>query len=386
MNQTVIQNSSYLISRNGIYYYSRRVPADLHKRFNKDRVIIVLRTRSQDKALRSATTLSDRLERHWESLRLELFHSRELGLSLINHAQVEQVDASVSLDNALETYLRLKGTGRSKTFFQGAHRSIEYLKDAGGDKPINNMHPSDASVFRDHLFDKGMSSASVRRVFASVMSIINLAIREHGLNCTNVFAGAFIPDDAASAKRLPIPAEVIKSIQEECRAINDENRWLVALISDTGMRLSEAAGLHVNDFHLDEDIAYVDLTPHPWRPLKTKGSTRRIPLIGSSMWAATQVLNANSTYAFPRYVKREEVNANSASAAINKWLKPRVPEGCVIHSFRHSLRDRLRAVQCPSDMIDQIDGWSTAGVGQAYGLGYSLEKKWEWLILLEKKQ
>ena len=36
---------------------------------------------------------------------------------------------------------------------------------------------------------------------------------------------------------------------------------------------------------------------------------------------------------------------------------------CVTHSFRHSLRDRLRAVQCPSDMIDQIGGWSTAGVG-----------------------
>ena len=67
VNQTVIQNSSYLISRNGIYYYSRRVPADLHKRFNKDRVIISLRTRSQDKALRSAATLSDRLEQHWES-------------------------------------------------------------------------------------------------------------------------------------------------------------------------------------------------------------------------------------------------------------------------------------------------------------------------------
>ena len=137
-------------------------------------------------------------------------------------------------------------------------------------KPINDMHPSDASVFRDHLFDKGMSSASVRRVFASVKSIINLAIREHGLNCTNVFAGAFIPDDAASAKRLPIPVQVIKSIQEECRSINDENRWLVALISDTGMRLSEATGLHVNDIRLNEDIPYVDLKPHPWRPLKTK--------------------------------------------------------------------------------------------------------------------
>ena len=102
-------------------------------------------------------------------------------------------------------------------------------------------------------------------------------------------------------KGFQIPAGVIKSIQEECRAINDENRWLVALISDTGMLLSEAAGLHVNDIHLDEDIPYVDLKPYPWRPLKTKGSKRHIPLIGSSMWAAKQIVDADSAYAFPRY-------------------------------------------------------------------------------------
>ncbi|MDA0357981.1 MAG: hypothetical protein O3C14_02595, partial [Proteobacteria bacterium] len=35
--------------------------------------------------------------------------------------------------------------------------------------------------------------------------------------------------------------------------------------------------------------------------------------------------------------------------------------------FRHSLRDRLRAVECPSDIIDQIGGWQTAGVSQSYG-------------------
>ena len=383
MNQTVIQNCSYLISRNGIFYFSRRVPADLLKHFNKDRVIISLRTKSKDKALRSAATLSDRLERHWESLRLELFHSRELGLSLINHVQAEQVGASVSLGDALKTYLKLKGHGRGKTFFQGAQRSIEYLKDACANKLINDMHPSDASLFRDHLFERGMSSASVKRVFASVKSIINLAIREHGLLCSNVFAGAFIPDDAASAKRLPIPNEVIRSIQEECLTINDENRWLVALISDTGMRLSEAAGLHLSDFYLDEDIPYIDLKPQPWRSLKTKGSKRQIPLIGSSFWAAKKIAGANSTFAFPRYIKGDEVNANSASAAINKWLKPRVPEGCVIHSFRHSLRDRLRSVECPSDVVDAIGGWATSGIGQKYGSGYSLAIKNKWMKRIE---
>ena len=36
------------------------------------------------------------------------------------------------------------------------------------------------------------------------------------------------------------------------------------------------------------------------------------------------------------------------------------------------MRDRLRAVSCPSDMMDQIGGWTTVGVGQSYGEGYSL--------------
>ena len=38
------------------------------------------------------------------------------------------------------------------------------------------------------------------------------------------------------------------------------------------------------------------------------------------------------------------------------------------------MRDRLRAVECPSDMIDQIGGWSTKGVGQNYGDGYYFKK------------
>ena len=49
-----------------------------------------------------------------------------------------------------------------------------------------------------------------------------------------------------------------------------------------------------------------------------------------------------------------------------------MPKGCVIHSFRHPMRDRLRAVQCPSDMIDEKGGWTKAGVGQKYGEGYDL--------------
>ena len=67
----------------------------------------------------------------------------------------------------------------------------------------------------------------------------------------NPFASIFMPD-GDSKKRVSIPVETIREIQQSCYAIDDDMRWLVALISDTGMRLAEAAGLHMDDLHLDD--------------------------------------------------------------------------------------------------------------------------------------
>ena len=117
----MIQNSSYLICRNGIYYHSRRVPADLKKRFNKDRVIVSLRTRSRDKACRSSEALSDRLERYWESLRLEFFHSRELGLHIRSDIEKGTAISDFTIDDAVEHYLSQKDLGRQMAFFEIAN-------------------------------------------------------------------------------------------------------------------------------------------------------------------------------------------------------------------------------------------------------------------------
>ena len=43
-----------------------------------------------------------------------------------------------------------------------------------------------------------------------------------------------------------------------------------------------------------------------------------------------------------------------------------------MRSFNHSIGDRLRAVECPKDIIDQIGGWSFSDVGEHYGDGFSL--------------
>ena len=122
------------------------------------------------------------------------------------------------------------------------------------------------------------------------------------------------------------------------------------------MRLGEGVGLLKSDINLDCEIPHINLVPHPWRRLKTKGSERCIPLVGTSLWACKKVLehNNDSMYAFPRYTSSKECNTNSASAALNKWLKEKLLNDYVIHGFRHSFRDGLKAIECPLEIIDQL--------------------------------
>ena len=134
---------------------------------------------------------------------------------------------------------------------------------------------------------------------------------------------------------------------------------------------------------------HVIIQPHPWRRLKTASSSRKVPLVGMAYWSAKRILenNTDNLHAFSRYNKSDLSNANSASSGLNKWMRNYVDVGCSIHSFRHSMRDRLRAVDCPMDMIDQIGGWSTKSIGQKYGNGYNLKiiKKYLELIELESE-
>ena len=50
------------------------------------------------------------------------------------------------------------------------------------------------------------------------------------------------------------------------------------------------------------------------------------------------------------YVEQNVVQ--QSCGALNKWLQENFSKQYVIHGFRHSLRDRLRAVECPSDVVD----------------------------------
>ena len=373
-------NVSYLYKKRGVFYFSKRVPCDVRSYYKSDRIVICLRTKSNVSAIRSSKSLYQKLDDYWTSIRLTKMQVPAQHM-LVSKSPVNSNSNAPLLSEALSTYLKLKGEGKDKIFVRAANRNIKYVIELLGNLPIDEYSSKDAAKFRDFLLDRGLLISSVKRIFLSIRSIINLSITEEGIGCINAFSKTYMPESNNVEIRKPIPIKDIKHIQLLCREYDDDLRWLIALLSNTGMRLGEGVGLLKSDINLNSDIPHISLIPHPWRRLKTKSSQRCIPLVGESLWACKRILehNNDSIYAFPRYTSPKECNTNSASATLNKWLKEKLINDYVIHGFRHSFRDRLRAKECPSEIIDQLGGWSLRSVGEGYGRGYDLDVLHKWI-------
>ena len=263
-----------------------RVPADLLSHYSYPRVVQGLKTKSAPTAKSRALIAAAQLDEYWSHLRMT--DPYLIGRSLLKsgyqtYFRNTQLDVSngseqpITLSEALETYATQKGAGKSKTVKAAAQRAYTCLVDACGAKNLAEYTRADALSYRDHLIAKGLVGSSVGRVISSIRAIFNFTISEYALDLKNPFVGMYFDKSAGVSKRLPIPIEDIHKVQNKCRSIDDDLRWMVALVSDTGMRMAEGAGLLKSDIILDADIPHISLKPHPWRSLKTFYSHFKIP-------------------------------------------------------------------------------------------------------------
>ncbi len=365
----------YLVRKRGIFYLQKRIPQQLTGHYGRTFVRKSLRTKDRLEASKLASQLVRGLEREWNEL---LFTVSATGsvYDLLHDKPI----ALPTLSEARETYCEMKGRADDRRFVRYTSRVVSEIVHLAGDKVINGYTRNDALLFRDSLLKREVSHNTVKRNFECIRAIWNFGARENGISDPNPFANMNYGNGAAAVKRMPIPIDDLRKVQQLCYQKDDDIRWLIALLFDTGMRLAEAAGLAKEDVFLDTEIPYVRLCERPWRPLKTRSSERDLPLVGAALWAVHRAYDVSpNEYLFPRYCSDDGCNADYASNSLNKWLRKHVPDRCVIHSFRHSLRDRLRVFECPSDIIDQIGGWKTAGVGQYYGTGFELDVLFQWM-------
>ena len=121
------------------------------------------------------------------------------------------------------------------------------LIEAVGNRDFSDCTSTDGAKFRDFLLGKGLAVSSIKRIFSSLGPIIKLIIQEHGLSAISPLVGTYMPSGGKKDKRQLIPIQTIKIIQSVCMDMNDNLRWVIALVSDTGMRLAEVFDLGINN-------------------------------------------------------------------------------------------------------------------------------------------
>ena len=359
----------YTICRSGSYYYNRRVPKYAVQYYGQFIRCILSTDIHEAKAY--ANRLNDVLEGSWSGSSVN--YKVDIR-AIINSFK----PTSYILSDMAEEYISIKQIDE-----KSPRSALATFISLAGNRDVSLYSREDAKLLIHHLELKGNKTTTIRRRINSLSAILNYAYSELDLDKRNPFTRLFIRNEGHDVfKRGTFSKEQLKDGYDKALASGSTVKLLMPLLGETGCRLSEIVGLRIEDIDMDNDLIHI--RPNAARRLKTRGSERTLPLVGCARLAMLQALSqANEEWLYPRYMKTGKSNANSASASINKWLK-RDFDGLTAHCLRHTMRDRLRAVECPMDMIDQIGGWrSVATIGVGYGKGYSMEAMQKVMIKIQ---
>ena len=288
----------------------------------------------------------------------------------------------VLLSEAFAIYLDNHQRGNDSALKQSQSQHWTKFIALTGDIPLTTLSREHAKAYRDHRLNTGMKAATVKRELNTLMAIVNKAFAELTINQKNPFENLTIhkTDDNASKEKEPYTRQDLTMLLSQARRLDDERRRIVIVLALTGARLAEIVGLRRKD--VDPINKSIQIVAHQSRSLKTSASARTLPLLPMALEAIEKQLSDHTgDFVFPSYASKTEVKADSASAALNKWAKTIVNEpNRTMHSFRHAMRDQLRAVNCPSEVSKAIGGWSEGNdASSSYGAGYALDMKRKWL-------
>ena len=120
----VDKDAHYLMNKGGVYYFTRHVPNDLQRHYQKPRIVMCLKTRSKNAALKASHSLASKLDNFWLQMRVSQMDVPAAELLIAGQPTEKFTSFAPKLSDALDTYCRLKGRGRHKQFFSTAKRNV----------------------------------------------------------------------------------------------------------------------------------------------------------------------------------------------------------------------------------------------------------------------
>ncbi|MBY5592276.1 tyrosine-type recombinase/integrase [Rhizobium leguminosarum] len=288
--------------------------------------------------------------------------------------------------DAAKLYVKTKvdGEGDERRKRQRVDRVTDIIKTAlGKDPKLCDLTRPHAREVVAEMLSSEISPATVDRYCNDIRAIISFGIREFQLErrAINPFVkidikGLRAVEKADRDERNPFTKDQLKASRAYVLAhAGPELRWVWRLLEMTGLRVSEATGLEIQDVVTQGDLPHIDIRFNDIRRLKNKASIRKVPLVGDALTAAQEALSAAAAAGragkpdaplFPLYGR--ERGGDAASAALMKNVRKVVTDPKVtVHSLRHNMQDRLIAKGVSEHDRHLILGHSRGGEADRYG-------------------
>lgn len=410
--------------RNGWYYFYKRVPTHVNGYDSRNYVRISLKTRDKFDAQKKSLVYEEEYTKFWQDLVQKDIKANEAdykraiaiahthGFAYKNAIDIaktssykeilERVELSSAPKSTTPVKQALMGTVDAPTILlsdckeefwkhcsdrftnKSEHQINKYKTPRErsmtdfiaviGDKDLKQIVRQDILDFHDYLMSQishGMNADTANKKVRHVKDILRTVSNAKQIEFDEDVLFARTRFKLIKTSRPPFEAEFVQdTLLPSLSGLNDDARMMVFAMADTGAREAELIGLDKNDIILDAPIPYIWIRAKEKRSLKTEHSERRIPLVGTALYAFQQMPSG-----FNRYKE-----ADSISNLINKYfdnnnLRPTNKHS--LYSLRHTFKDRLRDIGAPEEVIDQLMGHRTNK--PKYGRGHKLETTHEWI-------
>ena len=296
------------------------------------------------------------------------------------------------------------------TFETAVDRFVSLL----GDKPLRSISKADIRAYRDAMMKfpavltkaqrampvpaliasledkpdvKRLAAKTVNEKYlAAVSAILTLAMNEGGHieanPCNGIRAkedeaaltGRMLYSDSDVATIMSFP--IFTAGDRPTGGAGEAARWIPLLGMFTGARMEELARLTVGDIGEEEGVAFLYIRPgEDGRRVKNRSSIRKVPIHSrlkalGFMDFVQKLGRAPNTRLFP--LMRSE--SEQASSNWSKWWSRYArthginDSRKVFHSFRHTIKRKLRDARVEKTIRDAISGHSSQDVAENYGL------------------
>ena len=100
----VYNQREYLWLKGGVFYFSRHVPNDVQKQYERPRIVMCLKTRSKVAALKASKALASKLDNFWLHMRIANMDVPAANLLVKGQPKESFTSYASSLSDALATY------------------------------------------------------------------------------------------------------------------------------------------------------------------------------------------------------------------------------------------------------------------------------------------